>query len=136
MKKLILSAAVVLAGCAAGPKNAEELQEKGVKQTFVIQVNYQQAYRNFKSSFQQCVSKAVLLQTSPQLDADLYTDIEEGRIVMSIKSQFGSPKPIRLVIIKRIGDQESEIIVYQPDRFLSDVEPAYRKWVQGEAICK
>ncbi len=136
MKKLILAAAVVLAGCAAGPKNPEELQEKGVKQSFVIQVNYQQAYRNFKRSFDQCVSKAGLLQTSSKLDTDLYTDIEEGRMVMSFPSQFGSPKPIRLIIIKRIDDQESEMTVYQSDRFLSDVEPIYRKWVTGEPVCK
>ena len=136
MKNILMITALMLTGCATGMRSVDDLKTTGVVNTFTVDQNYQQAYRNFKFSFHKCVAKAGLWQLSSTLDADLYTDIEEGRMVMSMVTQFGQPKPIRFIVIKNINSQQSKIAVYQAVKFVSNVEPVYRRWANGDPVCE
>lgn len=136
MKKVILATALMLAGCAAGPKNVAELKTDGVVETFTIDQEYQQAYRNMKQAFDQCSSQAGLWQLGSTVDSDLYTDIGEGRLVMNMKTQFGQPQPIRLIIIKSVDGQHSTMTVYQASQFKSDVKLMYQRMAAGELVCR
>lgn len=136
MKKVILVAAMILAGCAAGPRNVEELKATGTVETFTINQEYQQAYRNMKQGFDQCSGQAGLWQLGSTLDSDLYTDIGEGRLVVNMKPQFGQPQPIRLIIIKSVDDQRSIMTVYQASRFAGDVKSTYQRLAAGESQCR
>lgn len=136
MKKVILATALMLAGCAAGPKNVAELKNDGVVETFTINQEYQQAYRNMKQAFDQCSGQAGLWQLGSTVDSDLYTDIGEGRLVVNIKPQFGQPQPIRLIIIKSVDGQHSTMTVYQASGFASDVKSTYQRMAAGESVCR
>lgn len=136
MKKVLLASVLALAGCASGPKNVEALKASGVVETFTINQEYQQAYRNMKQSFDQCSGQAGLWQLGSTIDSDLYTDIGEGRLVVNMKPQFGQPQPIRLIIIKSVDNQHSTMTVYQSSRFIADVKNSYERMAAGESICR
>ena len=136
MKKLLLMVAVLLAGCSGWPQNVTELKARGVTESFTVNQPYQQAYRNFKTASDRCMSQAGLWQMGSTVDAQLYPDANEGQFIIKLVTQWGQPKPIILITVNRLNDQQSIVSLVHLDNLDKASIPVYRRWLDGNLSCE
>ncbi|WP_257264354.1 hypothetical protein [Endozoicomonas sp. ONNA2] len=137
MKKFILAASIVLTGCAAGPDNVDALKKIDYKDQFTVNTGYQQIYRNFKNAFTKCGGMESRWLKPIAVDAELYTDINEGQFTVNIVPTVGQPKPMTYISIKEKSIDSSVVTVYYRwQEHLQQESIVYRRWANGDLTCE
>ncbi len=137
MKKVILASVLALAGCAAGPDNVDALKKIDYKDQFTVNSGYQKTYRNFKNAFTKCGGMEARWLKPIAVDAELYTDINEGQLTVNIVPTVGQPKPMTYISIKEKSANSSVVtIYYRWQEHLQQESTVYRRWANGDLTCE
>lgn len=131
-KYLALAGVLVsLAGCATTPS---ELRNAGPEHraTFVMQQNYQSAYREILARQRAC-EQASLITASYVVQGDLFTDIQSGTITTALHGATGVVTET-VIDIKAAGEGASEVVI-STARNAARYAAGVRKWLAGVQEC-
>ena len=133
---LVIILAVVLSGCASGPRNIQELKREDIRQSFSSGQNYQKTYRDFKETFERCRGLDSSLIKLSTIESDIYTDIGEGRITIYLTPSIGDKTPMTYINIKNDTNNTSVIDVYYRWKDgIKEQGPTYQRWAKGDLSC-
>lgn len=137
MRKLVVAAMIAMTGCSSAPQSISALQKANYKDSFLVNKNYQETYRNFKTRFSMCGGLDASWLKPFAVHSELYTDIGEGQITLNLTPPVGVQRPIKYIRIKKMSDLQSEVIIYHAGQYeLDNSKTIYRRWANGDPVCE
>ncbi len=126
-RPLILFASfVLLVGCA--PNSVRELRNNYTTQSiFTVDQNYQQVYRTVLNQTREC-HETGMITAQMVVKGDLYHDIKEGNVSVSLIGGFGVDTHLA-IDIKALDDASSKVIVFNALQSWDKAGKAVKDWV-------
>ena len=98
---------LMLASCMT--LSEQGFRDQGVKESFTVQRNYQDAYRGLSAEMKRCYQVG-MITASTVVQSELFTDIRKGTITTALSGGFGN-KTMLVVDIVSLDDGSSRIDV-------------------------
>ena len=115
MRRLITSflcATLLLAGGCA-PATVKDLEQTGLHRHAIVEVPYQQAYKNVHDRMHECMRFGWISGPAYKIDSQLYTDLHEGDINLIGNQGRGlSSGYLASIKIKRKDDSSAQIDIW------------------------
>lgn len=130
MRAALIGLAALLAGCA--PATYQGLQEEHAGTVeFRSERNYQETYRLLRRYAEKChaAGSIPLIQPSVQVEGELYTDIQEGRIWIRSNRGFSGQTPYGLTVYK--DGSGSRVKAYYAHDVGKDIAQRFKHWVRN-----